>query len=90
MGKVFYELVMVFLDHLYSDGEIVLDSCLKAAYKVVRFGRGSALLFLVSGCLVVTKPFTQSVVINDCIDTFSAARAHDYEASLIDTGHSSC
>ena len=28
MGKVFYDLVVVFLDHLYSVGEIVLDSCL--------------------------------------------------------------
>ena len=33
-----------------------------------RFGRGSALLFLVGGCLVGTKPFTQKAVIDDCLD----------------------
>ena len=33
-----------------------------------RFGRGSALLFLVGGCLVDTKSFTQKVVINDRVD----------------------
>ena len=33
-----------------------------------RFGRGSALLFLVGGCLVGTKSFTQKVVINDRFD----------------------
>ena len=33
-----------------------------------RFGRGSALLFSVGGCLMGTNSFTQKVVINDRFD----------------------
>ena len=55
-----------------------------------RFGRGSALLFLVGGCLVGTKPFTQKAVIDDCLDmlALSTRNIKCDETALIDTGHS--
>ena len=74
MRKELHEFVVVFVYHPYSVEEIMMDraTCRQGRLR----GRGSALLFLVGGCLVGNQSFTQKVVINDRFDML-ALSAHD-------------